>query len=58
MECLFPGSTQVRRRFEVTVVELRTRPLGQPGRREAEAFPASHPSGAPALILRLDLTAR
>ena len=55
MECLFPGSSQVRRGFEVTVIEL------EPGRghdvagMKTEAFQASHPSGAPALILRLDL---
>jgi ribonuclease BN (tRNA processing enzyme) len=53
MECLFPGSTQVRRRFEVHVTEL------SPGRAQevagitARAFQALHPSGAPALILRL-----
>jgi len=53
MECLFPGSTQVRRRFEVRVAEL------SPGRTQrvagltVHAFQASHPSGAPALILRL-----
>jgi ribonuclease BN (tRNA processing enzyme) len=53
MECLFPGSTQVRRRFDVTVTEL------SPGRTHhvagvtAQAWEASHPSGAPALILRL-----
>jgi ribonuclease BN (tRNA processing enzyme) len=53
MECLFPGSTQVRRRFEVSVIEL------PPGRTQrvagvtARAWEASHPSGAPALILRL-----
>ena len=53
MECLFPGSTQVRRRFEVSVIEL------SPGRAQhvagvtAHAWEASHPSGAPALILRL-----
>ena len=55
MECLFPGSTQVRRRFEVTVTEL------SPGRAQnvaditARAWEASHPSGAPALILRLTI---
>ena len=53
MECLFPGSTQVRRRFDVRVVEL------SPGEPEhvasvtACAWEAGHPSGAPALILRL-----
>jgi ribonuclease BN (tRNA processing enzyme) len=53
MECLFPGSSQVRRKFEVSVIEL------APGRTTgvagitASAHPASHPSGAPALLLRL-----
>jgi len=53
MECLFPGSTQVRRRFGVTVTEL------SPGERQdvagvtVTAWEADHPSGAPALILRL-----
>ncbi len=57
MECLFPGSSRVRRNFEVAVTEL------EPGRGQSqqvagvtiEAFQASHPSGAPALILRLTL---
>lgn len=53
MECLSPGSTHVRRRFEVSVREL------SPGRTQhvagvtAHAFQAGHPSGASALILRL-----
>jgi ribonuclease BN (tRNA processing enzyme) len=53
MECMFPGSTQVSRRFEVTITEL------SPGRAQnvagvtANAWTARHPSGAPALILRL-----
>ena len=55
MECLFPGSTQVRRRFEVTVVELAPGHSANVAGVEATAFPARHPSGAPALILRLDL---
>jgi ribonuclease BN (tRNA processing enzyme) len=53
MECLFPGSAQVGRRFEVTVTEL------SPGRAQevagvtARSWEGRHPSGAPALILRL-----
>ena len=53
MECLFPGSTQVTRQFAVEVVEL------PPGKRLTRAgviaagWPADHPSGAPALALRL-----
>lgn len=55
MECLFPGSTQVRRRFEVTVTELGPGHSATLAGAEAKAYEASHPSGAPALILRLDL---
>jgi ribonuclease BN (tRNA processing enzyme) len=55
MECLFPGSTRARRRFEVTVAELSPgTPHDMAGVR-AQAWEASHPSGAPALILRVEL---
>jgi ribonuclease BN (tRNA processing enzyme) len=53
MECLFPGSAHARRTFEVIVTEI---PPGQTvtaNEVQAVAFEASHPSGAPALILRL-----
>jgi ribonuclease BN (tRNA processing enzyme) len=53
MECLFPGSTQVRRRFEVTVTELAPGHTQTAGGVTARAWAASHPSGAPALILRV-----
>jgi ribonuclease BN (tRNA processing enzyme) len=53
MECLFPGSTQVRRRFEVTVTELSPDRGQEVAGVTAQAFQALHPSGAPALILRL-----
>jgi ribonuclease BN (tRNA processing enzyme) len=53
MECLFPGSTQVRRRFEVTVTELPPGGAQTVAGVTASAWEASHPSGAPALILRL-----
>ena len=53
MECLFPGSTQVRRRFEVTVTELAPAHTETIAGVTARAWEASHPSGAPALILRL-----
>ena len=62
MECMFPGSSRVRRRFAVEVTELHP---GAPGAPDAvvagvptQAFPARHPSGAPALILRLALGGR
>jgi ribonuclease BN (tRNA processing enzyme) len=53
MECLFPGSTQVRRRFEVTITELPPGGTRTIAGVTAQAWEASHPSGAPALILRL-----
>lgn len=55
MEVLFPGSSTVRRKFEVKVVEL------MPGRPESVAGievlarEVRHPSGAPPLALRLDV---
>jgi ribonuclease BN (tRNA processing enzyme) len=55
MECLFPGSSTVVRRFPVDVTELR--PGGTAAVTEAAvraaAWAADHPSGAPALALRL-----
>jgi ribonuclease BN (tRNA processing enzyme) len=56
MESLFPGSTQVRRRFEVTVTELPPGDTRTVAGVTAQAWEASHPSGAPALILRLALS--
>lgn len=58
MECLFPGSSTVRRRFGVEVTEL------DPGRTDTvagvqvTAWLADHLSGAPALSLRLGLAGR
>jgi len=53
MECMFPASSQVRRRFEVSVVELAPGRTASVAGITASTYPASHPSGAPALILRL-----
>jgi ribonuclease BN (tRNA processing enzyme) len=58
MECLFPGSSTVARRFAVPTVEL------TPGRPATVAgvqvigWEVDHPSGAPALALRLGLGGR
>jgi ribonuclease BN (tRNA processing enzyme) len=55
MECMFPGSTQARRQFVCTVTEL------SPGQQldfvglRVIARAARHPSGASALILRLEI---
>ena len=53
MECLFPGSAQVRRRFDVTITELSPGETHDIAGVTTRAWKASHPSGAPALILRL-----
>ena len=58
MECLFPGSSRVRRRFAVEVTELRPGGSATTAGARAQAFQASHPSGAPVLILRLTLGGR
>jgi ribonuclease BN (tRNA processing enzyme) len=55
MECMFPGSSRARRRFAVEVTELRPGIPADMAEVRAEAWQASHPSGAPALILRLTL---
>jgi ribonuclease BN (tRNA processing enzyme) len=55
MECMFPGSSRVRRRFAVEVTELSPGRSAAPAGVQMEAWEASHPSGAPALILRLTL---
>lgn len=55
MECLFPGSAQTRRRFGVTVTELSPGEAHDIAGSAVRTWAARHPSGAPALILRLDL---
>jgi ribonuclease BN (tRNA processing enzyme) len=53
-EVLFPGSSGVRRRFDLKFAEItRKRPL-QVGPVRATAFEVSHPSGAPSHALRLE----
>jgi ribonuclease BN (tRNA processing enzyme) len=54
MECLFPGSAAVTRRFGVPVVELAPGGRAEAAGMTARAWAADHPSGAPALILRLE----
>jgi len=58
LECMFPGSSRARRRFPVEVTELRPGGSADVAGVRARAYPASHPSGAPALILRLALGGR
>jgi ribonuclease BN (tRNA processing enzyme) len=58
MECMFPGSSTAARRFGVEVTEL------DPGSAvtvcgiTVRAWPGDHPSGAPALLLRLGLAGK
>ena len=53
-EVLFPGSTKVARRFEMTFVEMRAgTPLDLSVGR-VHAYEVSHPSGAPSHALRLE----
>lgn len=58
MECLFPGSSQARRRFGVEVTELAPGTVSAVSGTEVRAWEADHPSGAPALLLRLGLAGR
>lgn len=53
MEVLFPGSSTVRRRFEVRVVEHRDRSPFTTERFTAVPFEVRHASGAPAYALRV-----
>ena len=58
MECLFPGSSTAARPFGVGVTELAPGTSATVCGTAARAWEASHPSGAPALILRLSLAGR
>jgi ribonuclease BN (tRNA processing enzyme) len=58
MECLFPGSATARRRFAVRVTELAPGSTARAAGVEAAAWAAEHPSGAPALCLRLGLAGK
>jgi ribonuclease BN (tRNA processing enzyme) len=58
MECLFPGSPVARRRFPVRVTELAPDSTVQAAGMQAAAWAADHPSGAPALCLRLSMAGK
>jgi ribonuclease BN (tRNA processing enzyme) len=58
MEYLFPGSAAARRRFTVQVTELAPGSTVQAAGVEAAAWSADHPSGAPALCLRLTVAGK
>lgn len=54
MECLFPGSSAVSRRFAVEITELIPGTASTVGGVKVRAWEGHHPSGAPALLLRLE----
>ncbi len=58
MECMFPGSSLVSRRFSVEVTELTPGTASSVCGTTVRAWEADHRSGAPALLLRLELAGR
>ena len=58
MECLFPGSSTASRRFGVDTVELAPGSTRTVSRAKVSAWQGDHPSGAPPLLLRLDLAGK
>jgi ribonuclease BN (tRNA processing enzyme) len=53
MECLFPGSSAAARRFPVAVTELAPQTARTVAGMAVRTWEADHPSGAPALLLRI-----
>jgi len=58
MECMFPGSSTTPRRFGVDTVELAPGSTSTVSGIRVSAWEGNHPSGAPALLLRLDLAGK
>jgi ribonuclease BN (tRNA processing enzyme) len=58
MEVLFPGSSEVRRRFPLDFVELPPGAATAVGPATVTAFPAAHASGAPSYSLRIEYGGR
>jgi ribonuclease BN (tRNA processing enzyme) len=58
MECMFPGSSTTPRRFHVNTIELMPGHTTTISGVTVSAWHADHPSGAPALILRLHLAGK
>jgi ribonuclease BN (tRNA processing enzyme) len=56
LECMFPGSSTVRRRFALRVTELRPGDEAVAAGVRAAAYPADHPSGPDGSALALRLT--
>jgi ribonuclease BN (tRNA processing enzyme) len=58
MECMFPGSSTTTRRFGIDTVELNPGSASTVSGVTVSAWEGDHPSGAPALLLRLDLAGK
>jgi ribonuclease BN (tRNA processing enzyme) len=58
MEAMFPGSSTVRRRFDLNVVEMRPGSTVGVAGVDVSSWEVDHPSGAPSLALRLGFGAR
>ena len=58
MECLFPGSSATPRRFSTEIVEIGPGSATMVSAVTVNAWQADHPSGAPALLLRLSVAGK
>ena len=58
MECMFPGSSTAPRRFGIDTVELNPGSASTVSGVTVSAWEGDHPSGAPALLLRLGLAGK
>lgn len=58
MEALFPGSSKVKQKFDIEIIELREQETRNIGDLLVTGFPVVHFSGAPAYALRLELRGR
>jgi ribonuclease BN (tRNA processing enzyme) len=58
MECMFPGSSTTPRRFDVSTTELAPGHTSTVSGVTVSAWKGDHPSGAPALLLRLGLAGK
>ena len=58
MEVFFPGSSDVKRKFDIVFTELAPRAAEAIGPLSVAAFPVVHASGAPSYALRLECSGR
>jgi ribonuclease BN (tRNA processing enzyme) len=58
MECLFPGSSSIPRRFDIRTIEIKPGATTTVAGITVVAWEVNHPSGAPPLALRLDIAGK